>query len=139
MQPDDQALAWAVPAQAIPARKISETILDFGAPLLADVRADLPLEAIKSAFTVVITAWNAHVMAQPVWGHPEHLAYLQQLIYADTTPPELRETFEALSARWQAGFASDPRTVGDWRIVPGDDDTGYDLYCEALAPGSLLA
>jgi hypothetical protein len=124
-------------SKAIPQRKISETILDFGAPLLAEVHPDLPLDAIRTAFTIVITTWNAYVMAQDAWGHPEHLEALKQLIYAETTPSELRDTFEALSTRWQAQFADDPRVVGDWRIVEGDD-SGYDLHCDARAPEPAL-
>jgi len=53
---------------APPVRKISETILDFGEPVLSQLDAAMPLEVVQSTFQIVITVWNAHVMATPRWG-----------------------------------------------------------------------
>ena len=46
----------------IPRRKISETIIDFGAPLLHDLRPDTPIEIVRASFNITICVWNAHVM-----------------------------------------------------------------------------
>ena len=63
---------------APPVRKISETILDFGEPLLSQLDAALPLDMIQSTFQIVITVWNAHVIAMPRWGQPRFLADLHE-------------------------------------------------------------
>ena len=46
-------------------RKISETIIDFGEPLMGQLDADQPCEVMRSTFEIVIMVWNAHVMAMP--------------------------------------------------------------------------
>ena len=47
------------PAKAFPDRKISETFLQFSAPLLHSLRCDASERQIREALAVAYTAWNA--------------------------------------------------------------------------------
>jgi len=96
-------------------RKISETILDFGEPLLSQLDAALPLDMIQSTFQIVITVWNAHVIAMPRWGQPRFLADLHERMRDPQMPPEMVEAFRTLSQRRLERFANDGRAVGDVR------------------------
>ena len=69
----------------IPQRKISETIIDFGAPLICELDKNQSIEIVRAVFTIVITVWNAHVMAMPVWGKPQLLEQLGELVQAAST------------------------------------------------------
>ena len=50
---------------AVPTRKISETIIDFGAPLLEQLHGRETPDVVQATFSLVVTVWNAHVMAMP--------------------------------------------------------------------------
>ena len=115
-----------------PVRKISETILDFGEPLFSQLDAALPLEAIQSVFRIVITVWNAHVVATPRWGQPRFLADLQERMRDPQMPPEMVEAMRTLSQRRLERFASDGRAVGDWSLVM--DAGEWQLRCDARVP-----
>lgn len=52
-----------------PEREISETILDFGQPLLGAFDFEAPIDVVHAAHEYVVTVWNAHVMAMPIWGN----------------------------------------------------------------------
>lgn len=121
---------------AIPSRKISETIVDFGAPLIFDLDKNQPIEIVRSVFTVVIMVWNAHVMAMTEWGKPQLLEQLDELLRAASAPPELRDTCAELAARRQQHFADDPRAVGEW-MVEFDPTGRVHLSCDARLPPSL--
>ena len=49
-------------------RKISETIVDFGEPLIHQLDTAQPYEVVRSTFEIVVLVWNAHEMAMPRWG-----------------------------------------------------------------------
>lgn len=121
----------------IPQRKISETIVDFGAPLLGDLDADQSIEIVRAVFTIAITVWNAHVTAMPVWGKPELLEQLKALLRDPNTAPELVKTYAELSERRRAHFHDDPRAVGEWN-VQFDHRGRVRLHCEAHVPPSLM-
>ena len=109
---------------AIPDRKISETIIDFGAPLIFDLDKNQPIEIVRATFTIVIMVWNAHVMAMPVWGKPKPAA-------------EARAAYNELTARRLEHFASDPRAVGNWNVA-FDANGRLRVHCEAHVPPSLM-
>lgn len=121
---------------AVPARKISETILDFGAPLIFDLDTDQPIEIVHATMTIVITIWNAHVMAMPVWGKPDVLDQLEDLLRSPRAAPELIQTYHDLSQRRHEHFASDPRSVGEWNVTI--DAARLRLACTAHVPPSLM-
>jgi hypothetical protein len=80
-------------------RKISETILDFGDPLLGQLDAALPLDVIRSTLKIVITVWNAQVMAMPRGGPPQFLADLHERMRDPQMPREMVEAMRTLSQR----------------------------------------
>ena len=128
----------AAPGLTIPQRKISETIIDFGAPLIFDLDPNQPIEIVRSVFTIVIMVWNAHVMAMPVWGKPELLEHLRELLRTPGAARELIDTCTKLEARRQEDFAKDPRAVGEWN-VQFDHAGRVRLHCEAHVPPSLAS
>ena len=121
---------------AIPSRKISETIIDFGAPLIFDLDKDQPIEIVRSVFTIVIMVWNAHVMAMPVWGKPQLLEELGKLLLSPGAAAQLIHTCNELTARRKQHFADDPRAVGEWN-VEFDHAGRVRLHCDARIPTSI--
>jgi hypothetical protein len=100
-------------AARIPSRKISETILDFGEPLLSRFDETLPIDVMREALMTVITVWNAHVLAMPLWGEPKHLERLTECLSGPGVPEELRGALDALTRRRSERFKDDPRAVGE--------------------------
>ncbi len=117
----------------VPDRKISETILDFGEPLLSRFDESAPIHVVREAVMIVITVWNAHVMAMPIWGEPGHLENLEAILRAHPEPPGAPPLVDSLSKRRRERFASDPRAVGRWDVVP-DAHGGFKLVCDARLP-----
>ena len=121
----------------IPKRKISETVIDFGAPLLRDLDQEQPIAIVRATFNLVITVWNAHVVAMPVWGQPEVLEQLEEVLRAPGTAPEMIAACADLAARRQQHFANDPRAIGEWRVA-FDNRGRARLHCDARVPPSLM-
>jgi hypothetical protein len=122
---------------SIPHRKISETIIDFGAPLIAHLDADQSIETVRAVFETVITVWNAHVTAMPVWGEPQFLEQLERRLGTAGFAPQAIEACRALAARRRQHFADDPRAVGEWSVTI-DHARRVRLHCDARVPPSLL-
>lgn len=72
-------------SHAILSRKISEMIIDFGTPEIFDLDKAQPIEIVRSVFTIVIMDWNARVTAMLVWGQPQLLEELGELLLTRTT------------------------------------------------------
>jgi cytochrome c-type biogenesis protein CcmH/NrfG len=87
-------------------------------------------------FAILITVWNAHVMAMPVWGKPQLLEQLGELLQAPGSAPQLIDTCARLAARRQEHFAQDPRAVGEWRVTI-DPQGRVRLHCDARVPPAL--
>ncbi len=120
---------------APPLRKISETILDFGDPLISQVEVDESDKELRSALEIVILVWNAHVLAMPRWGQAKALADLHEKLRDPAIPPELADTIRALSERRLERFATDSRAVGEWSVVKVADE--WRLRCDARAPSQV--
>src|SRR2546427_6654867 len=103
---------------APPVRKICETILDFGEPLLSQLDAALPLDMIQSTFQIVISVWNAHVIAMPRWGQPRFLADLHERMRDPQMPPEMVEACRTLSQRRLRRFSNGGPARGDLPATP---------------------
>jgi len=119
--------------------KISATIIDFGEPLLVQLAAEQPDAAVQRAtFQFILHVWNAHVLAMPTWGQPQHLAALHTTLQRQAQLGEV-EAFQALREltrrRRQPRFVNDYRAVGTWglRHLP---DGSLNLYCDARVPGN---
>lgn len=121
----------------VPSRKISETIIDFGAPLVGQLNGSESLDVVHATFNLVITVWNAHVMAMPVWGQPHLLEQLDAILRAPATPPQMIEACHALAARRRERFANDPRAVGEWDVRL-DAHGRVRLHCDARLPPSFV-
>jgi hypothetical protein len=121
----------------IPKRKISETLIDFGAPVLRDLDQMQPFEIVHATFSLVITVWNAHVMAMPAWGKPEVLSQLEDVLRAPGTAPQMSAACAELATRRQQHFARDPRAIGEWRVA-FDNRGRVRLHCEAHVPPQLM-
>jgi hypothetical protein len=119
---------------AVPNTKISATILDFGEPYLAQYDGQhVPIKVIRESMVVVLTVWNAHVMAMPIWGKPELLAWLKDIVYSGDSPYQLMDVFEQLTLRRHEKFADDPRAVIVWDIVTNSDGA-YNFRCDGRLP-----
>ena len=121
----------------IPERKISETVLEFGEPLLGALEAPT-VEEYRRGLEIVITVWNAHgiSMANP-HGRTVYLKELSRYrkrAAADGAPPLFLAAFDALNARRVTDYADDPRCVGEWDLIP-DGTGGYKFRCDARLPG----
>lgn len=114
-------------------RKISETIVDFGTPLIEELGPTASPETVRAAFEFVILVWNAHVCAMPRWGQPRFLADLQRTVQdSATADTAMTESFRLLSRRRAEHFATDARAVGEWRV---EQRAGrWHLRCDARAP-----
>jgi hypothetical protein len=116
-------------------RKISETIADFGEPLIHQLDPDQPYEVVRSTFELVILVWNAHVMALPRWGQPRHLAELHARLQDPQLPAPMVEVFKALSQRRAERFATDGRAVGEWSVTRKAGQ--WRFRCDARVPDTL--
>lgn len=112
-------------------RKISETILDFGGPLLSEaITEDTPIAVVRETYKLVVLVWNAHVAATARWGDPSYLQMLRQMAAAPQMPPQGRACIETLSRRWREKFSDAKYCVGEWHVRIKHDDT-LSFLCDA--------
>jgi hypothetical protein len=116
---------------AYPNRKISETFLDFAAPMLDDLPSEAPEHRAQKALEVSFTAWNAVVFADVLNDH-RHLNEIRRL---SAGKPETALLMEQLIARKRALFADDERLIGTWEVTRTED--GINLRADARDPHSL--
>src|ERR1700689_2651914 len=116
---------------AYPNRKISETFLDFAAPMLDDLPSEAPEQRAKKVLEVSFTAWNAVVFADVLNDH-RHLDEIRRLT---AVKPETALLMEQLIARKRALFADDERLIGTWEVTRTED--GINLRADARDPHSL--
>ncbi len=116
---------------AYPNRKISETFLDFAAPILHDLASEAPEHRARGALQVAFTAWNAVVFADVLNDH-RHLDEIRRLTAGN---PEAALLMEQLIVRKRALFADDERLIGSWEVTRTED--GINLRADALDPHSL--
>jgi len=110
---------------AFPNRKISETFLEFVAPMLKDLPSEATEQRARQALEVCYTAWNAVVFADVLNDH-RHLDHIRHLV-ADK--PEVAQLMEQLIARKRALFADDERLIGTWEVTRTED--GINLRADA--------
>lgn len=112
-------------------RKISETILEFGEPLLSEaITEDTPVAVVREVYKLVVLVWNAHVTATSRWADPSYLSALQQMAASPQMPPEARAWIDRLSHRWRQRFSNASYCVGHWHVKIRDDDT-LSFFCDA--------
>jgi hypothetical protein len=115
----------------IPDRKISETFLEFAAPLLCDLGTEVPEHRIHEALKVCFAAWNAVVLADVLDDH-RFLEEIRRLTAGQPAPTMLTEQ---MIARKRAFFSDDARLIGDWQVTPTPN--GINVRVEARDPRSI--
>jgi hypothetical protein len=114
-----------------PDRKISETFLDFAAPMLHDLPSEAPEHRARQALQVSFTVWNAVVFADVLADH----GYLDQIRHLTAEDPETGLLMEQMIARKRELFADDKRMIGDWEVTRTAD--GINIRADARDPYSL--
>lgn len=120
-------------------RKLSETITDFGRPLIAKIEKGWTQQTVHDLFQIIVIIWNAHVRAMPAWGHPESLKTLRESANDEKLPELMRYAIGALSLRRLQRFADDDRAVDDWAVSYDRDQGTLQFGCKALLPPGRAA
>ena len=105
-----------------PDRKISETIIDFAQPFLANVDSTTSQHTIRQGFDVAVTIWNAFVLDR-VNGNSTYQALMQGRGAAQGHDNPL---IKALVERRRKHFSEDMRIVAEHRV--SFDAKGYRLW-----------
>jgi len=119
------------PEKAFPDRKISETFLQFAAPLLHTLQSEAPERQIRKALEVAYTAWNAVIFAD-VLNNNRYIDEARRLTANAGGPAML---MEQMIARKRELFADDTRLIGNWNVKSAEG--GINLHAEARDPHSL--
>jgi len=114
----------------IPARKISETILDFGNSVFQSLPEDATKLQFEAAARVVVCAWNAVVL--DTW-HNTDKYEKSLLITLVEEPKEMQLIMKRLIKRKKKKFSNDPRAVGHYEII----NRGGELIFRAEARGDV--
>ncbi len=94
----------------IPNTKISQTILEFGNPVIIQLSTYHTKQDFEEAIRVVIAAWNAVVIDS--WGKSDKLE--KQLLAAiETAPKKAIIEIKRLIKRKKKKYGSDPRAIGN--------------------------
>jgi len=98
----------------IPTRKISETILEFGSPILRVLPENVTKEEFEAAIRFIVTAWNAVVLDGWHKTNKFENEYCQAL---GEMPIEISGALGKLIKRKKRKYSSDPRAVGNYPPV----------------------
>jgi hypothetical protein len=93
-------------------RKISETFLDFAAPLLAPLGAEATEHEMENALQIAFTVWNA-VVYDAVNRSRRWVDQLRDLAGHDR---HIRALVEQLVTRKQSLFGNDHRLIGEYQL-----------------------
>ncbi len=120
------------PKLPYPNRKISETFLDFAAPILQDLPPKERELLMQKALEVAVTVWNSVVFADVLNDH-HYLAETRRLI---ANKPEAALHIEQLIARKREFFGDDDRMIGNWKIMKTKN--GLNLRADAQDTHAML-
>src|SRR2546423_7466192 len=104
-------------ASSDPDRKISETFLNFAAPLLQDLPSEAREHRAREALQVSFTVWNAVIFADVLNDH----RYLDEVRRLTADEPETALLMEQLIFRKRAFFADDEGLIGSWEVTRTKD------------------
>jgi len=118
----------------LPERDLAELVLELAAPLLADLGASPPIDAARRTLDLVITFWNANVLASKLWERPrlKDLNELKKRMRGRNASREDAITFDLLASRWRK-HAAEPRLVESWVYEPDESGTPR-LTCTMRLP-----
>ena len=111
-----------------PDRKISETFLDFAAPVLGDAPERATEGQLDNALRVAFAAWNAVVYADAI----NDRCFLDEIRAATCGEPGPAAITELLIARKRELFGDDHRLIGQWKVSRRDGQ--FYLHAEARDP-----
>ena len=103
----------------IPTRKISETILEFGEPLIQELPEDSTKEIFEATMNVIVSVWNAVTIDTKEKNNNFESELLKALL---PVPPELQLITRELIQRKKTDYASDPRAVGNFWVIEKDGE-----------------
>lgn len=121
-------MARAKTRQKFPPRKISETFLDFAAPLLDPLGPEATQPEMEQALQVAFTVWNAVVFDALDRSH----RWVDQLKDLAGDDSRVRALVEQLVARKRSLFGHDQRLIGQYQLYR--DGGELRLRAEARAP-----
>jgi hypothetical protein len=99
-----------------PERPISETLLDYARPLLAQVGESTTQRELLESMKLVVTIWNA--LTVDAWGMGKaHVAELEAVMAGPDAPAELRNVFAELVRRKRELFPGDLRAIAELDVV----------------------
>ena len=98
----------------IPARKISETILEFGSPMLRGLPENVTKDEFEAVLRFIVTAWNSVVLDGWYKTNKYESEFRQAL---SQMPIEISGTLEKLINRKKRKYSSDPRAVGNYSVI----------------------
>lgn len=98
----------------VPERKISETILEFGEPIIDVLSPRATKEEFAHIMQIVVSAWNAVVLDE--WNDTSHFES-GFLAAFDSAPPQLQAMAADLVLRKKKKFSDDPRGVGKYEVL----------------------
>lgn len=110
-----------------PSSKISQTLLDFAAPMLESAPADASPEQVKFVLMFAVKVWNGMIHAEE--GDLSQLETVRGEIAAGERPV-LEHYFDILVERRHAFFAQDPRLISGLE-VERNADGGLGVHAEA--------
>lgn len=117
--------------RSVPHRKISETFLDYSAPLLQGLPSEALEHHVREALKVSFTTWNAVIFSDVLNDNQ----YVDQIRRLTADRPEVALMIEQMIDRKRALFANDARLIGDWEVTRTKD--GINLHADARDPHSL--
>ncbi len=101
----------------IPTRKISETIMEYGAPILQTLPENPTKEQFEMAFRIIVSAWNAVVLDE--WLKTKK--FEKEFLHAIRLTTEKYSSIpNSLLKRKKQYYSTDPRAVGDYWIIEND-------------------
>jgi hypothetical protein len=114
-------------------REISETLLDFAAPVLKDLPVKATPAQMKAALKLPWMVWNAMVIDDADGGGSKRLDEVRRTL---SKLPAALEMLEELAARRRSAFAADQRMVGELTITQSDDGK-LTVSAEARLPKAM--
>jgi len=120
------------------ARKLSETVLDFAAPLLSSLGPSPDQAQLRNALSIAIAAWNAATLDAWKPGTTAEADSVRRSLQtaAGADPAPMLALFDGLLERKLTLFAGDLRAVGKWEVIPAEQ--GFSLSADGYLPTALL-
>lgn len=123
----------------LPERDLAEVILDFASPLLSRLGASPSIDEERSALDLVVSFWNASVLASKLWERPrvKELNELKKRLRGRQARQEDAATYDRLTERRRTHWL-DPRLVDSW-TYEADESGARRLTCAIGLPAGVEA